>query len=178
MIERIFPDDCAALRSRLQKSSPNILPSIMVITILLFVPHDPMVIKGVFFALLLICAGYVDAKTQNIPDELCALISLVSLIRSEPAQSLIGMFLVSVLLWIFGTIVRGSVGGGDIKLLAACGAVLGPCGIVLGTMFSLLFYLIFLLTRPLLHRQLEKKYAMAPWFGAGCSLAYLATMKG
>lgn len=134
--------------------------------------------KVVFFALLLLLAGYIDANTKEIPDELCALIFLISLISPEPAQSLIGMLLVSVPLWIFGTVIPGSVGGGDVKLIAACGAVLGPAGIVSGTMLSLTAYLIFLLTCSLLHREREKTYAMAPWFGTGCFLAYLLETKG
>ena len=138
----------------------------------LFVLHDPKVMKGVFFALLLTTVGYIDEKTREIPDEFCGLIFLLSLILPEPSQSLVGTFFVSVPLWILGTLFPGSVGGGDIKLLAACGAVLGPAGVVAGTMFSLVMFLIFIPIR-FLFRKREKTVAMAPWFGFGCFLAYL-----
>ena len=130
-------------------------------------------IQGLLFAQSLIFTGYMDAKTQTIPDELCTLIFLISLIQFDPVQSLMGMVLISVPLWILGTIISGSVGGGDIKLLAACGAVLGPSGIISGTVFSLIPYLLFLFIRSLLHRDRKKMYAMAPWIGIGCFLAYL-----
>lgn len=134
-------------------------------------------VKGALFALILISAGMIDANEREIPDEFCALIFLVSMIDPDQTQSLIGMFLVSVPLWILGTLLPGSIGGGDIKLLAACGAVLGPFGVYIGTMIGLTFYFFRFFIRFLINRKREKTSAMAPWFGAGCILAFILTMR-
>jgi leader peptidase (prepilin peptidase)/N-methyltransferase len=171
--------DRLSTRLFVEPSDQIMLTNIAILPAILQLPHDPaMIVKGVFFVLLLTAAGYTDAKTREIPDEFCGLIFLLSLILPEPSQSLIGTFFVSVPLWILGTLIPGSVGGGDIKLLAACGAVLGPAGIVAGTIFSFAMFLIYMPIRFLPFRKREKKVAMAPWFGIGCFLAYLIKMNG
>lgn len=171
--------DRLRVRQSVEPLDQIVLTNMAVLPAVLLLPHDPAIImQGAFFALLLIAAGAVDAQTREIPDQFCAMIFLISLIRPDSSQSLIGMFLVSVPLWILGTLIPGSVGGGDIKLLAACGAVLGPVGIAAGTMLGLTFYFVLSLFRFLYHRKRERTSAMAPWFGAGCCLAYIIQMNG
>lgn len=162
------------------RTYPVIIWLLFLSCILLFLAlHDQLMIgKGILFAQLLIAAGYIDKKTKHIPDELCALIFLISLIRPEPAQSLIGMLIVSVPLWVIGMLRPDSIGGGDIKLLAACGAVLGPSDIVAGTYIGMIAFLLFYLSCFFIRKKRKKTYAMAPWFGFGCFLAYLNNMKG
>ncbi len=48
-----------------------------------------------------------------------------------PAASLAGMFVVSVPLLLLGTAMPGSIGGGDVKLMAAGGLFLGVKGIIM-----------------------------------------------
>jgi leader peptidase (prepilin peptidase) / N-methyltransferase len=171
----------SALNRRLKlQPYPAIIWLLFLSSIFLYLAlHDQVMIgKGILFAQLLIAAGYIDAKTKHIPDELCALIFLTSLIRPEPAQSLIGMLIVSVPLWVIGMLRPNSIGGGDIKLLAACGAVLGPSNIVAGTYIGMIAFLLFYLSCLIIRKKREKTYAMAPWFGFGCFLAYLNNMKG
>ena len=135
-------------------------------------------IQGLLFSQFLIACGYIDARVREIPDELVGLIFLVSLIRFNPRSSFLGMLLVSVPLWIIGTVIHGSVGGGDIKLFAACGAVLGPIGIIAGAVLSSFTFLFFSLVRSLLRKKCEKTYAMAPWIGSGCFTAFFLIVKG
>jgi leader peptidase (prepilin peptidase) / N-methyltransferase len=130
-----------------------------------------LIVKGLIFAQLLIFAGYSDAKTQEIPDFLSALILLDGLILFQPISSICGFFVVSLPLFILAKMTGGGVGGGDIKLMAACGFVLGTDGVVAGTMISMIVFLIVYLIYY--RKKRNKMYAMAPFFGIGCFLAYL-----
>lgn len=152
--------------------------SFLAFAVLYFSPGTPAErFQGFLFAQMLIAAGHVDRKTREIPNVLIASIFLVSLIRPDLKMSLFGAVFLSAPLWILGTLIPGSVGGGDIKLIAACGAVLGPAGIFAGTAFSLIAFLFFLLFRFMLHKKRQKTYAMAPWLGIGCFLAYFLKMR-
>ena len=80
--------------------------------------------------------GYDDFKTRRIPDRLI----LVLLFLEIPAVWLIseislmqrasGFFVLSVPLLILACVLPGSIGGGDIKLMAAGGFLLGVTGIL------------------------------------------------
>jgi leader peptidase (prepilin peptidase) / N-methyltransferase len=147
--------------------------------ILFFTFHDSLLImKGFLFALLLILAGYIDQKTHEIPNELCVLILLDGLILISPVRALIGLFVVSLPMLILGVVLKGGVGGGDIKLMAACGVVLGPMGVMEGVLISSMLLLLFLLIRLIRIKQFSKMNAMAPYFAVGCFIAYLLEFKG
>lgn len=129
-----------------------------------------IVIKGLIFALLLIVAAYSDAKTQEIPDFIPILILLDGLIFIQPIPTAIGFFAVSLPLLLVAKITGGGVGGGDIKLMAACGFFLGPEGAVIGTIIGMVSFLI---VYSIFYGKKKKMYAMAPYFGIGCFFAYL-----
>jgi leader peptidase (prepilin peptidase)/N-methyltransferase len=129
-----------------------------------------IVIKGFIFTLLLIVAAYCDAKTQEIPNFIPILILLDGLIFIQPIPAAIGFFAVSFPLLLIAKITGGGVGGGDIKLMAACGFFLGPEGAVIGTIIGMVSFLIVYL---IFYGKKKKMYAMAPYFGIGCFFAYL-----
>lgn len=143
-------------------------------TALLFTLHDAfLIVKGILFAQLLILAGYIDARTHEIPDELNLLILLIATIQIRPLEALIGLLAVSVPMLIIGIIIKNGVGGGDIKLMAASGAVLGPLGVMEGTVIScaaLLLHCVFRISRK---KRISRMNAMAPYFSAGCVIAYI-----
>lgn len=129
------------------------------------------IIKGIIFIQLLFCAAYHDAKTHEIPPAIPLLILLDGLIQLHLPQAAIGFFLVSVPLLFLSKITGGGAGGGDIKLMAACGFVLEPAAIIIAAMLSSLFFLIiYLLLYP---KKQNAMYAMAPYIGVGCFFAYL-----
>ena len=135
------------------------------------VPDTAMRIKGLLFAELITLAGYIDAKTHEIPDILPALIFAVGFIELEPAKAISGFFAVSLPFYIMARITDGkAVGGGDIKYIAAAGFVLEFPGIVGGTLLGIAAFLI---AYPALRREKKQYYAMAPWLGIGCFFAYL-----
>ena len=135
--------------------------------ILICTLHDDLlVVKGVLFSHLLILAAYCDALTGEIPNEIPLLLIAVGAIRCIPGDAFPGALAVSVPLLILACVFRDSVGGGDIKLMAACGWVLGVSGVIAGAVSGILFLAV---THVVRHK---KSYAMAPYFAAGCFLAY------
>jgi leader peptidase (prepilin peptidase)/N-methyltransferase len=177
-----------------------------------------LAVKGCIFAQLLIAAGYIDAKTQEIPDEIPLALLLDGLILIDFRQALPGLFTVSLPLYLLGllfttsveekpgtpktpkctgnpeandagrtsgtkedrgrdnTVRQSGVGGGDIKLMAACGWILGPCGVAVGAFFSFLVLIpayLFQWTKGKRH----KMNAMAPYFAAGCLFAFFLEFK-
>ena len=129
--------------------------------------------KGILFAQLLILAGYIDARTHEIPDELNLLILLTATIQIRPLDALIGLCIVSVLMLIIGIIIKNGVGGGDIKLMAANGAVLGTFGVIDGTVISCIALILHRILRISRKNRISRMNAMAPYFAVGCIIAYI-----
>lgn len=147
--------------------------------ILLLAFHDTrLIVKGLLFVQFLILAGYIDQRTHEIPNELCLLILLDGLFLLNPVPAFIGLFLVSLPMLLLGIIFKGGVGGGDIKLMAACGFLLGPMGAINGALIGSALLLINLSIRFVRYKQFSRMNAMAPYFGIGCFIAYLFVFKG
>ncbi|WP_166525074.1 prepilin peptidase [Caproicibacter fermentans] len=127
------------------------------------------VTKGLILTQCLVPASIIDFKTREIPDWIHVLLILVGLIRLNLPYSLIGALVIFVPCLIFTMISKGEIGGGDIKLLTACGFVLGLTGIVLGSIVGLTLFC----TIHLLLHDHKKRHAMAPCISVGCFFAYL-----
>ncbi len=78
--------------------------------------------RQILFFLFLSLAAVSDLKSRNISDWMPCLIAVSGLL--PPGQLHIAGLLVCLPLFIAG-ITAGGIGGGDIKLTAACGVVLG-----------------------------------------------------
>ena len=81
--------------------------------------------------LILLAIAVIDLKTREIPDKLIiALIPFaIAAIWAQPEISLlsrlIGFFAVSLPMLLLALAIKGAFGGGDIKLMAVCGFLLG-----------------------------------------------------
>lgn len=81
--------------------------------------------------LILAAIAYTDFKTMRIPDRMTAalLIPAILSLGAEPGISLfsrgLGSLAVSLPMFLMTLAVPGSFGGGDIKLMAVCGLILG-----------------------------------------------------
>jgi leader peptidase (prepilin peptidase)/N-methyltransferase len=82
----------------------------------------------------LLVAAFIDIDTQEIPNGVTVFILIVAVLWNAYAvfdgygvllQNVIGFFTASGILLVLSIISRGGVGGGDIKLTAACGLLLG-----------------------------------------------------
>lgn len=108
-------------------------------------PDNRLVIQMLVFIVLLIVASVFDLKCRIIPDFLCGLILLTGLLTFAPVK-LFGILLALPLL-VAALIKEGGMGGGDIKLTAASGFVLGlPIGCT-GLMIGLSSVLVWCLVR-------------------------------
>lgn len=128
-----------------------------------------MIIKGFLFAQILIFAGYHDVKTKVIPDFVHIIIALVSIINIKPDQVALGL-LVGMLPFLIIGIIFGGIGGGDIKLIGACGLVLGYRGIIVAGIIGLSIALVITL---LFQRDKKLGIPLAPYLGVGCFILYL-----
>lgn len=134
---------------------------------------DPLVIaKGCIFFEVLIAAGYIDSKTRTIPDEICWITALCGCIRPNWLSSAAGAVLLFALLMGLRLLI-GGIGGGDIKLLTACGWVLG---IFPGLTSAIISFSLFFAGSFLMRRKLIKSYPLAPFIAAGSILAYLCSV--
>lgn len=127
---------------------------------------------GIFFALLFLASVF-DIRKRAIPDTVCLLIALTGLIGFEPVK-LFGILTALPLL--LAALIWGGMGGGDIKLTAASGIVLGfqrgLAAIVIGLTALLLFYFFYSIVQRLRRRERQKAFPLAPFLSVGCIAAY------
>lgn len=141
--------------------------------------NAPLLLQsGLFFALLL-TASVIDIKKRIIPDSICIVIALTGLIYFAPVQ-LLG--LLTALPFLMAAMICGGMGGGDIKLMAAAGFVLGIGGgiaaTVTGLTAMLLFYAIYKTITKARGRECSKAFPLAPFLSIGCMAAYILKIGG
>ena len=130
-----------------------------------------------FFALLTIVA-VIDQSTMEIPNTfvIAALVLGIISIFTMPGTSLLsrilGMFVVSAPLLLITLLVPGAFGGGDIKLMAACGLFLGTKLTLLSFAFAVLtggLYGIWLLVMK--KKSGKEHFAFGPFLCLGMAAA-------
>jgi len=130
--------------------------------------QDPLVIlKGFLFAQILIFIGYYDLKTRTIPNIVHILILILSLIAIKPMGAIVGFFFIPLPYFIVAY-ATGGIGGGDIKLMASCGAFLGLIDGILALVITSILILICNIKRTK-----GESFPMGPYIGLGCFLSYL-----
>jgi leader peptidase (prepilin peptidase)/N-methyltransferase len=133
----------------------------------------PLLFQGGIFFTLLFLASVFDIRKRIIPDIVCLLIALTGLIGFEPVK-LFGILTTLPLL--LAALIWGGMGGGDIKLMAASGIVLGfqrgLAAIVIGLTALLLFYFSYSIVQRLRKRERQKAFPLAPFLSVGCIAAY------
>ncbi|PKM68926.1 MAG: prepilin peptidase [Firmicutes bacterium HGW-Firmicutes-2] len=134
-----------------------------------------VMIQVILFMILLSAAAYVDIKKREIPDGICVAIVLVSLLDFNPVH-LLGVIAALPLL-IVARIDSTGLGGGDIKLTAAAGLVLGfekaTIGLIVGLVIILVIHMILYLFRTTQSREAKPKgYPLAPFLMVGFISTY------
>jgi len=114
----------------------------------------------------LLCIIY----SHTVPDYVPVLILMTGLLEVEFAPALLGLVLVPLPFVVAALVKEGSIGGGDIKLMGACGFVLGVkrgyIALMLGLFLAVLFQTAYA-------KKEDKGFAMAPYLALGCLLAML-----
>ena len=136
-------------------------------------PDNLAAVQAVFFALLLCAASVFDLRRRIIPDTLNLAIAASALLCFSPVR-LWGLFI--ALPFLLAAVLWGGIGGGDIKLMAACGLVLGlPKGLLTamtGLSLLLIYVSIYWILCRVQRREAKKAFPLAPFLSAGCLLAY------
>jgi leader peptidase (prepilin peptidase)/N-methyltransferase len=141
-----------------------------------------LVIKSALFSAMLITAAVWDMRKKIIPDLIPLLILLVGLICIKPIDAFLGLFLTGLPYLLAAVCLKHrdglAVGGGDIKLMAACGFTLGIWGGILQSVLSLtLAILAGAVTAIVGHKSLKQiKIPLAPYFCAGGIFSYLVLL--
>lgn len=124
--------------------------------------------KGILFIISLLIISFSDFKLQITPDILLIPVICSGFI-SVTWNSVAGLFFPSALFLTMAYFKNG-IEGGDIKLMAACGFVLGIYGAILAALIGLLLFLIVHL--PTYLKQKNKVYALAPCLSVGCFVVF------
>lgn len=136
-------------------------------------PDKLAAVQAVFFIALLCSASVMDLIKRIVPNWICLWIAFISIIGFIPVK-LLGIFI--ALPFLVAAIFCGGMGGGDIKLMAACGLVLGlPKGLLaamVGLSLLLLYVAVYRIICKVQRREAQNAFPLAPFLSAGCLLAY------
>lgn len=131
-------------------------------------------------SMILLVISMVDIDTMEIPNGfiisclICVIISVLIHPEVSILTRLIGMLIVSVPMCLINFIVSDSFGGGDIKLMAVCGFMLGWSNTLLATFIAIILagtYAIYLIAS----KKLDKKdhIAFGPYLCIGIFIAIM-----
>jgi len=136
------------------------------------------IIAGVLFAVLLVYAAVTDIKRREVDDWVCVAIIIVSLMGTGGS---FGGAVITALPFFIPALVKGGIGGGDVKLMFACGAVLGVWGGVAQIIVSLslvaAFALVILMKKGFTACK-NTAMPLAPFLCVGGIASYLITNMG
>lgn len=141
---------------------------------------DPHIfLQAVIFFPLLSAASITDIRKREIPNYICIAIALTGLLTFTPVN-LFGIM--AALPFLITGIYCGGIGGGDIKLTAATGLVLGLKGAMVGTVLGLSAMLLFHALRKTFRRPLKSEvkeaYPLAPFLSLGFLAIYFYILGG
>ena len=134
----------------------------------------------ILFLLVLTCVAFQDWNTKTISNRwisailLLAVGSVFAMPEVTLVERIVGMLCISVPMLVLTILVPGAFGGGDVKLMAACGLFFGWRDNILATVLAIFMgglYGIWLL----LGKRKERKtvFAFGPFLCAGMAIAVL-----
>lgn len=132
--------------------------------------------KGLLFGALLLVTSFHDIRKREIPNRLPLAILGVGILQISLIPAVAGLVIASLPYLLAAIITNGRIGGGDIKLMAASGFVLGPVGALLQSVLGLslvLFFAVGLAIRGGIAKTAKTPLPLAPFLSAGGSLAFL-----
>lgn len=134
------------------------------------------ILKGLLFSVLLTVAAYRDLKTREIPDWIPILLLCTAFIGIHPLDSCLGLVLTGLPYFLAAVLVRhgDGIGGGDWKLMSACGFILGVWGGILQSVISLTLAVVSGCAVAIVRKKSIKeiRLPLAPFFCAGGILTY------
>lgn len=138
---------------------------------------------GFCMSVALLAVAVIDWRTQEIPDGFQIFLLAVGVLwnvyaalagRGLLVQNIIGFFAASVPLFLIGVLSQGGMGGGDVKLMAVCGLILGWQRVLLAVGLAAVLGTLVMLPIHLIKRKARKDtIAFGPFLAAGAWFAYL-----
>jgi leader peptidase (prepilin peptidase)/N-methyltransferase len=133
----------------------------------------------VFFELLMVIS-FVDYDTMQIPDKfvitafLIGILSFFCMPELSLIERMVGIFIISVPMLLLVILIPGAFGGGDIKLMGACGILLGWKLELVATVIAIVIagvYAIGLLCQR--KKKMQEHFAFGPFLCMGIVIAIL-----
>lgn len=171
---------CSACKSRISAQYPLIEAANGVLWLILFLRFGPtpdFILASLLCSALLVLS-MIDARTREIPPGTVIFILVLGAVRAvigfvEWPLFVIGFFAVSVPLYLILVATGGrGIGGGDVKLMAACGLFLGWKLILLAFFAGCVFGSVIHLSLMVL-KKAGRSLALGPYLSAGVFFALL-----
>lgn len=161
-----------AIRRILKQATPKTAVLSMTVTavFLCLYGFTPTALRCILLCQVLMVAGVFDLMTCEIPDCLHLLLAMAGLICFQPLPALLGFLLVP-LPFLIAALKTEKIGGGDVKLMAASGFVLGVTGGIWMMIWGLTFALLW--NRAFCRGQ--KSLPLAPFLAFGAFLTFFPT---
>jgi leader peptidase (prepilin peptidase)/N-methyltransferase len=128
--------------------------------------------KSTMFVLVLLYAAYYDYKYRIIPDKVHIIILILGVINMNVLDSFSGLIVITLPVLIIG-IMRGGIGGGDVKLMGASSFFLGVSGGLYGTVLGLLMAIVISGIDCLIHGKKVNRMPLAPYMALGYMMMLL-----
>lgn len=141
-----------------------------------------MALQAVLFLFLLAAVSVCDIKNREIPDSLQAAIALLSLLHFSLWNLAGAITALPYLLVALAGKGTGGIGGGDIKLAASMGTVLGLSASLAASIMGLSAFTVYGLicssVRRLAGREGRTAHPAGPFLAAGAAVAYFMEIGG
>ena len=163
---------------QMNQASVFILISISAMLILLFsFGYTILTVKGYIFSVLLLYASVSDIETMEVPDTIHIMIAITALIgitRVQVIPMILGFVLIPLPLIVASIIKKYSIGGADIKLMAASAFLLGfekgLLALIIGLVLAIISIFIF---RKIKRKETNSEFPLVPYLSIGCLIVYL-----
>lgn len=129
-----------------------------------------VLIQAALFAVLLIIASIQDIRTREIPNWISGALLAIGLLQFHGLIAVIGLITTSLPYLLTAILSNGRIGGGDIKLMAACGFIFGTAGGMIQSIVGLTLVLLFtvwLALRKGYQKAKQTPLPLAPFLSVG-----------
>lgn len=172
---------CRKCGAKLSKQYPLVegLNGLLYVIVILANGFNIMSVIYCLFTSALIVLSFIDYREQIIPNKVCLFILMLGIFATlydykNYKEHLIGGLCISlILLIIFLVTVGRAMGGGDVKLMAVCGLLVGwkyvTLGFVLGCILASIVHLIIMAAS----KDKKSKLAFGPYLSAGVWFSFM-----
>ena len=171
---------CSGCKARISAQYPLIeaVNGLLWLLVFFVLGFTPQALIGCFLVSALIVLSVIDARTREIPSGISIFILVLGLIATllnlqNWLTHLIGLLAIALPLFLVFAITGGKgIGGGDIKLMAGCGLILGWKIVLLGFFFGC-FAAALIHLSLMAFKKADRTLSFGPYLSAGVFVAML-----